>query len=441
MLPRRSFRCAAAFAASLSFGLAPPVGAAPPAPADSHEAAGLWASDSVLDLTAFERAVLARNPSYSAMAAAVREAEARADREGALDDPTIDAGLAPRSIGSEQVATGWRASITEPLPLFGQRGLRRRAASAGTDVARGRYETARLDLIHAARTAFYDDYHYEQVRATALQTLEWMRRARTVALSRYASGSVPQQDVLAADVEISMLEHQAVAAERNRLLTESRIRALLHQDPLAPLPAPPDTLPLPGRDEAQLMIMRSNERARPELGAAEAEVQGWRARLALARRERLPGTRFGIGYDRTMTEPENRMLVMVSFEAPLSVGRHAAAEREAQAGLDGASARLEATRDELLRRITEASTRFEESVHELEVLRNGLLPATERALTASRAGYEAGRSNFDGLVRTVRDVLDARLEYHRTLASVNQSRADLERALGGPASPAGEERP
>ena len=125
-----------------------------------------------------------------------------------------------------------------------------------------------------------------------------------------------------------------------------------------------------------------------------------------------------------------------SLEVPIAPGRSAAARREAQAALDGAAARRDATRDELSRRVTEASTQFEESLHELEVLRDGWLPAAERSQQAARAAYEAGRGDFDSLIRAVRDVLSARLEYHRTLAAVNHAHADLERALGGPA-PAG----
>jgi outer membrane protein TolC len=74
------------------------------------------------------------------------------------------------------------------------------------------------------------------------------------------------------------------------------------------------------------------------------------------------------------------------------------------------------------------------------VLRSGLLPAAERSLVSSRAGYEAGRSDFGALIRAVRDVVAARLEFHRTRADVNQAYADLERALGEPAAPAEEER-
>jgi outer membrane protein, heavy metal efflux system len=436
---RPPWRLAAPAAVILILAAAVPARAQVP-PEHRHDRAAVFApADSVLDLESLVRAVLERNPSYAAAAAAVREADARADRAGALDDPMLELGVAPRSLGSSNVDAGWRASITQPLPLFGRRGLMRRVEAAGADVARGDLALARLDLVRATREAFYADYHDEQAHLTALQALEWMRRARAAALARYAAGTAQQQDVLAADVEIAMLDHQAVVAERDRLLDEARLRSLLHLEAQTPLPAPPDTLPLPDREAARLLVARSDERTRPELRIAEAEIEAQRLKLALARRERLPQTRLGVGYDRTMAEPEYRPMVMLSLEAPLAPGRSAAARREAQAALDGAAARRDATRDELSRRVTEASTQFEESLHELEVLRDGWLPAAERSQQAARAAYEAGRGDFDSLIRAVRDVLSARLEYHRTLAAVNQAHADLERALGGPA-PAGKEQ-
>src|SRR5207253_11520625 len=125
-------------------------------------------------------------------------------------------------------------------------------------------------------------------RDIALEAVAWMRRARGAALARYAAGTAPQQDVFAADVEIAMLEHQAVSAERTRLLVEARLRALLHVDPAAPLPRPPDSLRVPDAGDARLLVMRSNERMRPEVRGAEAAIAGQRARLALANRAGLP---------------------------------------------------------------------------------------------------------------------------------------------------------
>src|SRR5439155_18800833 len=102
-------------------------------------------SDSTLSLAWVERIAVARNPSLSAMREAWREAGARADQAGALEDPMLDGMLAPGSLGSSSVDPAYRVGITQQFPLFGQRGLRRRAARAEGEVAVYDFETARLD--------------------------------------------------------------------------------------------------------------------------------------------------------------------------------------------------------------------------------------------------------------------------------------------------------
>src|SRR5713101_1016306 len=57
-------------------------------------------SDSTLSLAWVEGTALARNPSLSAMREAWREAGARAEQAGALEDPMLDGMLAPQSLGS-----------------------------------------------------------------------------------------------------------------------------------------------------------------------------------------------------------------------------------------------------------------------------------------------------------------------------------------------------
>jgi outer membrane protein TolC len=192
---------------------------------------------------------------------------------------------------------------------------------------------------------------------------------------------------------------------------------------------------VPSRQQALVWIARSNEREQPELRAAEAMLRASEARLSLARRERLPEPSVGLAYDRYWEVPELRTSVSASLNLPVSLGRRSAAEREARAAIEGARARREAALDEIRRRVTEASTQFEESLHELEVLRDDLLPAAERSLASAKGNYEAGRIEFSTLIQTSRDLAAARLEYHRTLASANQAGAELERALGGPVLP------
>lgn len=397
--------------------------------AEAADAAG------ALDLAWLERAVLERNPSLAALRAAWREAEARGRRETALASPRLGVTAAPPSFARGGPESAWRVELEQPLPRPGERRRMREAAGAEVVKARGDLEQARLDLVLEARRTFYDDYHAERRQAVSLEIADLARAVRQSALARYASGQAGQHEVLQADVEIAMLEHEAVAAERDHRIAMARLLALLHFDPAQLLPRAPATLPLPDPASYQARLAARDTVRWPELTAAEAEVAAARARLALARTERLPMPMLGVGYDRFMGEPEMRPMVMASVDLPFLSSRAGAAESEARAALAAAEARRDAMRDEVERRLTEAHTRLFDSLHELEILRDMLLPAAERAAASLRAGYESGRANFGDVLGSLRTLLSARLEYHRVLADANLNAAELDRALAGPALP------
>ena len=431
--------CFVALLAAVALVLAPRAGAAQRAELNPVPHTRDHVPGEVLQLDSLERQVLERNASYAAMRAAVRAARARVETEGALSDPMVRVYAAPRSFASGGPEPAWRAELELPLPWFDRRGARRAAAMAEADAAGAGLETARLDLIRETRTAFYDDYHFDQVRRTSLDLLDLLDHTRASALARYAAGLAPQQDVLDADVEIAMREHEVVSAQRSQTLVEARLRALLHLDPLTPLPAPPDTLERPDALDAVRLIARSNEARRPETLAAEADIRVAEARRALASRSNLFEPTIGFSYDRYWSEKELQPGVMAGLTLPIAPGRRSGAVHEAEAMLDAAKARRDAVRDELRRGIADASTEFEESLHELDIVAGRLLPAAERSLASARAGYASGRTDFSTLIRAAREVSNARLEYHRVLGDAHQARADLERALGQPAPVEGKE--
>src|SRR5258705_6161659 len=124
-------------------------------------------ADSVsLDLDRVLRRVLERNSTIAAARAAWSEAKAKADQGGALGDPMLDVMAAPGSFGSSDVAAAYRIGITQPIPLFGQRGLRRRVGAADSRAAAWDLRTAQLDLVHEARMRYVD--YWRILRAVTL---------------------------------------------------------------------------------------------------------------------------------------------------------------------------------------------------------------------------------------------------------------------------------
>ncbi|TMQ61438.1 MAG: TolC family protein [Candidatus Eisenbacteria bacterium] len=381
-------------------------------------------SDSTLSLAWVEQTALARNPSLSAMREAWREAGARADQAGALEDPMLEGMLAPRSLGSGSVDPAYRVGLTQQFPIFGQRGLRRRAASSEAKVAAYDFETVRLDLLRDVREAYFDYYRVCRSQETNRELVQLMRESRRVALAKYSAGTVGQTDPLQAETELAMLEHDGVVLRQQRRMILARLRALLHLPQSTALAEPPRDLPLPEAPDTREWLSALVTPRWPELAAADA---------TLVHRERLPGLGLGAAYDRFWSETELRATVGVSLNLPLYFGRLASREREAQAALSKAEAERLAVRDRIEQRIEEASASLGLSLHDVEIMRDAVVPASERSLKAIRAAYEGGRSDSLALLNSTRDLSRARLELYEAQVMAHHAQAELQRALAADA--------
>jgi len=406
---------------------------------------GRFAGVDTLALDWLEREALTRNPTLAAMRATAAEARAHARVAGSLEDPTVDIAWAPRSYvephsgdmaghlmtGSPaDVFPAYRWRVRQTLSIFGERGLERRSARADAGAAFLDAEAARLDLLEQVRLAFFDLYQVERALETNAEQVLLVSQFRRVALARYASGSEGQQDPLSADTELGMLAHQEAMLGRERRVARVRLNTLLNRPPALPLPPPPQRLELPALGDTARATLASRA-PWPELRASEARVAAGEARMTLANRGRFPKFEIGFERDLFMDEWERRSVAMVGLNLPLALGRQAATRDEARAALARARAEQAAATGRVAQRVEEARADYEEALHEIEVLESILLPTSERALGAARAGYESGRGTFLPLIEAARRRAEARLAVEGARARAARGWAMLQRAVAG----------
>src|SRR5439155_936607 len=125
------------------------------------------------------------------------------------------------------------------------------------------------------------------------------------------------------------------------------------------------------------------------------------------------------------SEAELRPSVGVSLNLPLNLGRLAAREHEARAALSKAESERLAVRDRIEQRIEEASASLVLYLHDVEIMRGAVVPASERSLKAVRAAYEANRSDFLTLLNSTRDLLRARLELYEAQVMAHEAEAEV----------------
>ena len=386
-------------------------------------APALAQGDSTLTLMDVESAVLARSPALLAATNTAIAARARAEGAGAWSDPELSFTVAPGS-------GDYRVGVRQRIGAFGEPGARALEAGARFDVEAANAEMTKLDLLREARVAFAEYRRTSRARIAHRAMVDLANELRRVALARYAAGSVEQQDPLSAGVEAARLAHHSVLLESEQRIARARLNSLLGRPASAALPPPSDETATPGMASADLdSLVRLARAERPESQAAISQVAARAAGQRVAQLSGRPGLMVGFAYDRMWEDPAMRAQVEVGVTLPLWGGAGARRE-EAEAELAAAQAEQRALTLRIEREVVEATTRYDEAAHDLEVLDTGVIPAASQGVTALRASYEANRASFLALLEATRTLADARLDRIDAEARLATAQADLARALG-----------
>ncbi|MFA7282311.1 MAG: TolC family protein, partial [Sterolibacterium sp.] len=158
------------------------------------------------------------NPEYAVMRFEAEAAGERVQPAGALPDPTLrvewmdvtnrgqDAApsLLPSRVGSTKY------TVIQPLPFWGKRDLKRDVASADAESARATASAMWIDLASRVKAAYAEYYRANVSVKLTREILDLVARIAQVAQARYASGLVPQQDVLRAQVEQTAMTSELI---------------------------------------------------------------------------------------------------------------------------------------------------------------------------------------------------------------------------------------
>jgi outer membrane protein TolC len=129
-------------------------------------------------------------------------------------------------------------------------------------------------------------------------------------------------------------------------------------------------------------------------------------------------------------ERELRSAVGIELELPIRLARRRAALAEARAELAGARSERARIEDEVRLEVETAAERISEAHHLLGIVESRMLPAARDRVEAARAGFAAGRNDFDALIEAERGLRDAELDRERALADLSRRHAELARATG-----------
>ena len=376
--------------------------------------------------------VLARNPELVAARKQWEAATNRIAQVRSLDDPTLFVDLfnVPRTFNVTQTQNSI-FGLSQNLPFPGKLGLKGEVASRSADMTEQAVRAKERELVARLKQAYYDLFLAQKTVQIHHEQVELLRQFFEIANAKFRSGKGSQADVLKAQVELSLLQQQLPVLEQRRKTLAAMLNTLLDRATSSPLgiAQEPSQLPIE-RPLDDLHSFALNDR--PELKAAELDVQRSEQSHALAERQYYPD--FNVSFRRFQNFQANDGFgAYVAMSIPFAFWtkpKYDAGVQEAAAVVAVARAQQHTLENLTRFQINDLLAKLQATDQVTTLYRTTILPQAEQSLESARVGYRAGKGGFLDLIDTQRAWRGFQLEYFKALVDRQHRLAELEQVVG-----------
>ncbi len=376
--------------------------------------------------------VLARNPELVAARKQWEAATNRIAQVRSLDDPTLFVDLfnVPRTFNVTQTQNSI-FGLSQNLPFPGKLGLKGEVASRSADMTEQAVRAKERELVARLKQAYYDLFLAQKTVQIHHEQVELLRQFFEIANAKFRSGKGSQADVLKAQVELSLLQQQLPVLEQRRKTVAAMLNTLLDRATSSPLgiAQEPSQLPIE-RPLDDLHSFALNDR--PELKAAELDVQRSEQSHALAERQYYPD--FNVSFRRFQNFQANDGFgAYVAMSIPFAFWtkpKYDAGVQEAAAVVAVARAQQHTLENLTRFQINDLLAKLQATDQVTTLYRTTILPQAEQSLESARVGYRAGKGGFLDLIDTQRAWRGFQLEYFKALVDRQHRLAELEQVVG-----------
>lgn len=407
----------------------------------------------ILTLRQARRLALSNNPSILAEHRAVAIALGRLQQVRPIAmNPELEF-RAPEA-GSTGTIGEYEFTLRQPLELFGQRGLRIRAATAGVRQAEaGASDTSRRIMADVG-DAFYFALAAQQRLGVVAELFGLSQQLVAITRIQAGEGEISQMDANLAEIEVGRAGARKLAAEREATAARLALQQLIGWAPARPIRLEADStdFAVPSLASVDSLVSVALER-RPDL-RAEAETVAQQAQLTrLTRREAIPMPTVGAFVERQdraarvvggnlVRELESpRIGLGLTLPLPL-FQRNQGAQAEQRARTEQAALRQQAKEIAIRIEVVDALHAFRSAVEEVAVFERDVLRPARATQSLLDTAFQAGKVALPTLLLLRNQLLDAELGYweawlaaHRAMVDLSSATAAFDTTLPEPSEP------
>ena len=355
---------------------------------------------------------------------------------GALPDPTVSAGFmtgparAPFFLASDPDDSFRQFGVSQEFPYPGKRSLKTKIVTTEADAERWNFESTRRRLVSDLKSAYFEYVYVDRSLAVLARNKERLEQFRQIAEARFSVGKAIQQDVLKAQLEVSLLLERQAILEQQRTALRATISGLLYRRPDAPLDVALDYERAPlsrSVEELQDLVQQNN----PMLKRDERVIDRGQQTLALAKREVLPDFAVNV----TTQQMAGGMPWMYGVDVMVKVPLYWQRKQrpliaEAAASLESVKKTRENTLSQTQAQVTAIYAMASTSNRLSTLYSDSVLPQARLALESSLASYQVGNADFLTVLTNFVTVLNYEITYEEQNARYHEALARLEPLVG-----------
>jgi outer membrane protein TolC len=375
---------------------------------------------------------ITNNPEIRAALAQVDVMQARVSQAGTLDDPELkfmQEGMPDFKFNEAMFS---RLELMQMIPFPTKLGTQKDLA----DIQRRSSQSDQLEKVNEVlvklKSTYVELWFIQQNIAIAQENSRLMKQFLSIAQTKYTTGQVPQQDLLKAQIEISMIGNEQISLRQKELSMKAMLMSLLNRDSK-------DTISvamLPSEASFALnldSLLSFASHNRPMIVKDSLMIDESKTMLSMAKQEYLPDFKFGI---ERMTEPMGSFTgwsvsagITLPF-APWTLGKASARVDEANAAIIRSNASYTSTRNMVASNIKDLYYKASGAKKQLDIYNSEILPQARQSVQASLTAYKTGTTDFLMLIDAYRTLVNLSKEYFMTRMQFEQTVSELEREAG-----------
>lgn len=371
--------------------------------------------------------LLMDDPSVARHDARARALEERAVADSQLPDPKLRVGLANVPLNSfdfsQEAMTQAQIGLSQSFPRGATRSLTRSQREAEAAAARASQDLRRLEIVRETRLAWLERAYWQRADRLVRQSRRAVSDLLEVAQSVFASGRQTAQDVLRAELELSLIDDRLLEIAQSAGVARADLARYIGPQ-MAIRPVAPDTAQLPP------LLAQTELRDRlvdhPAIAITDAQIRARADGVEIAEEQYKPGWSIDAGYGFRSGGRADFASIGVSLDLPFFTGkRQDPNTRAARQEWHAARFDRDAAVLELGRRLDRAHADWRTLADRIALYEDAVTMRARWTRDAALAAYRSGVSGFDELVRTELTEIDTALTLERLRVERLKAQAHL----------------